>query len=94
MTPVPHIYVACNGVKHKFVQGFNPPGSTWADAEEAPEFLAQLEGAPKPRTPKKAAAPAGDSAGDIKSITSILAQLDLDLNKRLDLARSPGKKKE
>ena len=92
--PVPHIYVACNGVKHKFVQGFNPPGSTWADAEEAPEFLAQLEGAPKPRTPKKAAVPAGDSAGDIKSITSILSQLDLDLNKRLDLARSPVKKKE
>lgn len=38
---VAEVYFACNGVKHKLVQGFNPPRHTWVEEESpnAPSFI-------------------------------------------------------
>ena len=41
---VPEVYFACNTVRHKLVQGFNPPMQVWEDENDpnAPSFLPEM----------------------------------------------------
>ena len=83
---VPEVYMAIKGFKHRFIQGFNVPDSTWGGGEdgEPPEFASRLGGLQeRGASPRKAQKASARAPGDMQSVNATLASLGADLDKML-----------